>query len=53
MSGDNVFTLTNYTGYDVVGNVMSASAGGVGGEGYDCWSLPSPRSYSVGLSVTF
>ena len=53
VSGNDLFTLTNYTGYDVVGNVMSASAGGVGGEGYDCWSLPSPRSYSVGLSVTF
>ena len=32
---------------------MSAAAGGTGGEGYDMWSLPTPRSYSVGLSVTF
>ncbi len=53
VAGNDLFTITNYTGYDVVGNVMSAAAGGVGGEGYDCWSLPSPRTYTVGLSVTF
>ena len=53
VAGNDLFTLTNYTGYDVVGNVMSAAAGGVGGEGYDCWSLPSPRTYTFGLSVTF
>ena len=48
-----MFTITNYTGTDVAGNTLSAAAGGTGGEGYDCWSLPTPRSYSVGLSVTF
>lgn len=53
VAGNDLFTLTNYKGYDVVGNTMSAAAGGVGGEGIDCWSLPSPRTYTFGLSVTF
>ena len=53
VSGNDLFTITNYTGIDVAGNTMSAAAGGTGGEGYDCWSLPSPRTYTVGLSVTF
>ena len=53
VSGNDLFTLTNYTGIDVAGNTMSAAAGGTGGEGYDYWSLPSPRTYTVGLSVTF
>ena len=53
VSGNDLFTITNYTGIDVAGNTMSAAAGGTGGEGYDYWSLPSPRTYSFGLSVTF
>lgn len=53
VSGNDLFTITNYTGIDVAGNTMSAAAGGTGGEGYDVWSLPSPRTYSFGLSVTF
>lgn len=53
VSGNDLFTITNYTGIDVAGNTMSAAAGGVGGEGYDYWSLPSPRTFSFGLSVTF
>ena len=53
VSGNDLFTLTNYTGIDVAGNTMSAAAGGVGGEGYDYWSLPTPRTFSFGLSVTF
>ncbi len=53
VAGTDLFTITNYPGYDVVGNTMSAAAGGVGGEGIDCWSLPNPRTYTFGLSVTF
>ena len=53
VSGNDLFTVTNYTGIDVAGNTMSAAAGGTGGEGYDYWSLPSPRTFSCGLSVTF
>ena len=53
VSGNDLFTITNYKGTDVAGNTVSAAAGGTGGEGYDCWSLPTPRTYSFGLSVTF
>ncbi|MDR1742756.1 MAG: SusC/RagA family TonB-linked outer membrane protein [Dysgonamonadaceae bacterium] len=53
VSGNDLFTLTNYSGLDAVGNTMSASAGGVGGEGYDTWGLPSPRGITVGFSVQF
>ena len=51
--GNDLFTWTNYSGIDAVGNIVSAAAGGVGGEGYDVWSLPSPRGLTVGLSITF
>lgn len=53
VAGNDLFTLTNYTGVDAVGNTLSAAAGGVGGEGYDNWSLPSPRGISCGISLTF
>jgi len=53
VTGNDLFTITNYSGTDAVGNTVSASAGGVGGEGYDTWALPSPRGISCGLSVTF
>jgi TonB-linked SusC/RagA family outer membrane protein len=51
--GNDLFTITNYSGIDAVGNTVSASAGGTGGEGYDTWSLPSPRGISFGISLTF
>ena len=50
---NDLITWTNYSGIDAVGNTVSAAAGGVGGEGYDVWSLPSPRGLTVGLSITF
>lgn len=50
--GNDLFTWTNYSGIDAVGNTVSAAAGGSGGEGYDVWSLPNPRGITVGLSVT-
>jgi len=53
MGGNDLFTLTNYSGIDAVGNTVSAAAGGTGGEGYDMWSLPSPRGISFGFSLTF
>ena len=53
VTGNDLFTITNYNGIDAVGNVLAASAGGVGGEGFDYWSLPSPRGFTVGLSLTF
>ncbi|MDR1884491.1 MAG: SusC/RagA family TonB-linked outer membrane protein [Prevotella sp.] len=53
VAGNDLFTLTNYTGIDAVGNTISASSGGVGGEGYDTWALPNPRGLSCGVSLTF
>ncbi|MFC3200113.1 SusC/RagA family TonB-linked outer membrane protein [Parapedobacter deserti] len=50
--GNDLFTWTNYSGIDAVGNTVSAAAGGTGGEGIDVWSIPNPRGYSVGLSLT-
>ena len=51
--GNDLAVWTNYSGIDAVGNTVSAALGGTGGEGMDIWSLPSPRGYSVGISVTF
>ena len=52
VAGNDLMTWTNYSGIDAVGNTVSAAAGGTGGEGYDVWSLPNPRSVSVGFSIT-
>ncbi|MFT4223350.1 SusC/RagA family TonB-linked outer membrane protein [Dysgonomonas sp.] len=51
--GNDLYTWTNYSGIDAVGNTVSASAGGVGGEGYDTWALPNPRGITCGFSLTF
>ncbi|MFV0607120.1 MAG: SusC/RagA family TonB-linked outer membrane protein, partial [Niabella sp.] len=51
--GNDLATWTNYSGIDAVGNTVSAAAGGVGGVGYDVWSIPNPRGITVGISVTF
>jgi TonB-linked SusC/RagA family outer membrane protein len=53
VSGNDLFTWTNYTGIDAVGNTLSAAAGGTGGEGYDIWSLPNPRGVAFGVMVNF
>lgn len=50
--GNDLYTWTNYSGIDAVGNTVSAAAGGTGGVGYDVWSLPNPRAISIGLSIT-
>ena len=49
--GNDLFTWTNYSGIDAVGNTVSAAAGGTGGEGYDVFSLPNPRGITVGVSL--
>jgi len=51
--GNDLAVWTNYSGIDAVGNTVTAAAGGTGGEGYDVWSLPMPRTFSVGFSITF
>ena len=53
VSGTDLVTLTNYSGIDAVGNSNSAALGGVGGQGIDCWGIPTPRGYSFGVSLTF
>ena len=53
VSANDLFTITNYAGINPVGNSSSAAAGGSGGTGIDSWGLPSPRTYTCGLSVTF
>lgn len=53
VAGNDLCVWTNYSGIDAVGNTASAALGGTGGEGYDVWSIPSPRTYSFGLSLTF
>lgn len=53
VTGNDLFTITNYSGVDPVGNVLAASAGGAVPEGYDWWSLPSPRGFTCGISLTF
>jgi TonB-linked SusC/RagA family outer membrane protein len=53
VQANDLMTWTNYTGIDAVGNTLSAAAGGVGGEGYDVWAIPNPRSYAFGIRVSF
>ena len=53
VSANDLYTWTNYSGIDAVGNTVSAAAGGVGGEGYDTWAIPSPRGITCGVSLTF
>ena len=50
--GNDLFTWTNYSGIDAVGNSVSAAAGGTGGEGMDIWSMPNPRSFTIGVNLT-
>ena len=51
--GTDLFTLTNYSGLDALGNSNSAALGGVGGVGIDVWGVPAPRGLAIGCSLTF
>ena len=53
VKGTDLFTWTNYSGTDAVGNNSSAALGGSGGQGIDYWGLPAPRGLSFGLGLTF
>ncbi|MEM9897436.1 MAG: SusC/RagA family TonB-linked outer membrane protein, partial [Bacteroidota bacterium] len=50
-SAQNVFTWTKYSGFDPDAN--STAAGGPTNIGEDRTSFPIPRSYTVGLQVSF
>jgi len=59
--GQNVFTITGYSGYDpVINSVNAGSNGPLGGgndglfsRGVDVGSYPQPRTLSLGLSLGF
>ena len=53
VAANDLCTFTNYSGVDPVGNTMSAAGGGTGGQGYDVWGIPAPRTYSFGVNLTF
>ncbi len=53
VAANDLCTLTNYSGVDPVGNTMSAAGGGTGGQGYDVWGIPAPRTYSFGVNLSF
>lgn len=53
IKGSDLCTWTNYSGIDPVGNSNSASLGGTGGQGIDYYSIPNPRGYAFGVSLTF
>lgn len=53
VAANDLCTWTNYSGIDAVGNGASASLGGSGGVGIDSWGIPTPRSYSFGINLTF
>ncbi|MDR1983321.1 MAG: SusC/RagA family TonB-linked outer membrane protein [Prevotellaceae bacterium] len=53
VAGNDLFVLTNYSGFDVVGNANSAALGGTGGVGFDVYSMPSPRTITFGVTLTF
>ena len=48
ISGQNLFTLTGYSGFD-----PEISGGGVFAKGYDSGHFPPVRSFSLGLQVSF
>ncbi len=53
VAANDLAVWSNYSGIDAVGNTASAALGGTGGEGYDVWSIPNPRTFSFGLNLTF
>lgn len=53
VKGTDLFTWTNYSGIDAVGNSNSAALGGSGGIGIDSYGIPNPRGLSFGIGLTF
>ncbi len=52
LTGQNLFVITEYTGYDPEINTGS-SIGGVQTFGIDRFTYPKPRTFLLGLNVTF
>lgn len=52
-TGNNLALWTNYTGVDPEINTLGAGRAGLGGGGIDFGTVPSTRSYSLGIKLTF
>jgi iron complex outermembrane receptor protein len=52
LTGQNLFVLTDYSGFDPEVNTGSA-AGGIQTFGIDRFTYPRARTYMLGLNVTF
>ena len=52
LTGQNLFTITNYSGYDPEVNT-GTTLGGVQTFGIDRFSYPMARTYQLGLNLTF
>jgi TonB-linked SusC/RagA family outer membrane protein len=57
LTGQNIFTITDYSGYDpeIIGASPAAGSGRDSwfGRGIDAGNFPVPKTYSVGLQVGF
>ncbi len=51
MTATNVFIITNYKGADPDVNGLNASAGGIGGGGFDYGVVSNPRGINFGLKI--
>lgn len=52
LTGQNLFTITNYSGYDPEVNTGSA-IGGVQTFGIDRFTYPTARTFTIGVNLTF
>ncbi len=53
LNGTDLLMWTNYTGADPFVSATNPATGGAGGFGFDIGKTSMPRSFSVGLNVTF
>ena len=53
INGTDLFLLTNYSGADPYVSTTNPATGGAGGFGMDFGKTSLPRTFSMGLNVTF
>lgn len=53
VNGTDLFLWTNYTGADPYVSATNPATGGAGGFGMDIGKTSMPRTFSIGLNVTF
>ena len=53
LNGTDLLLWTNYTGADPFVSATNPATGGAGGFGFDIGKTSLPRSFSIGLNVTF